>query len=83
MIKLDCKRLGRRGASAIGDDTQKEACKRKLPEICSFQDLVSRIIEPTIRGGGGGEAEKKTLSSTKEWQEKRDWPSLNVALGKS
>lgn len=67
--------------SAIGDDTQKEACRKKQPEVCSFQDLVSRITDPTIRSGGE-EAKNKTLSGTREWQEKRDWPSLNVTLGK-
>lgn len=60
MIKLDCKCLGR-GVSAIGDDTQKEAHRKKQPGVCSFQDCVSRIIEPTIRGGGVDGREQNTV----------------------
>lgn len=80
MIKPDCKCLGRRGASAIGGDTQEEDRRKKQVEVCRFLDLVSRIIKPTWPRQ---EAESKTLSGTREWQgvvvgekKKRDWPSM-------
>lgn len=55
MIKYDFKHLGRSRALAIGEDIENEASQRKQPEVCSFQGLVSRIIEPTIKGIGGRE----------------------------
>lgn len=74
MIKLDCKRLGRR-ASAIGDDMQNEACRKKQPEVCGFQDPVSIIIESTI-GGGEGEQRTKHCLALENGRKKRDWPSF-------
>lgn len=81
MIKLDCKRLGRR-ASAIGDDIQNEACRKRQPEACGFQDLVSIIIESTI-GGGGGEQRTKHCLALENGRKKTDWPSFNLTQGRS
>ena len=71
MIKLDCKHLGKRGASAIGDDTQKEAYRKKQPEVCRFQDLVSRIMESTTGGAGGRLRTKHCLAQENGRKKKR------------
>lgn len=79
MIKYDFKHLGRSGALAIGEAIENEASQRKQLEVRSFQGLVARITEPTIQGIGG--REQNTV--TREWQEKEDWPSLTITLGRS